>query len=125
MTKFRSYLNHMILTAAALVATSQIASAQDLGARATVWRTYLTAVLNLLPVAAAIAGFGLLITAGVKLAKHNADPRENSMKAVMLYGAGGLILVLLGGFVAFGAGTLFGGGGNTGGDAGVGTFTLN
>ena len=125
MLKIKNLTNRVAFAATALIVSAQIASAQDLGARATVWRTYLATVLNLLPVAAAIAGFGLLITAGIKLAKHNADPRENSMKAVMLYGAGGLILVLLGGFVAFGASSLFGSGGNTGGAAGVGTFTLS
>ena len=67
MLKIKNMTNRVAFAATALIVSAQIASAQDLGARATVWRTYLANVLNLLPVAAAIAGFGLLITAGAGL----------------------------------------------------------
>lgn len=125
MKKLFGKMNHLVLAGCALVATAGIANAQgatDLGTRAASWKTQATAVADLLPVVGVIGGLGLLIAAGIKLAKHNSDPREHSMKAVMLFAAGGIILLFLGAFTAFGGQTIFGGTGNNSGSGGTGTF---
>ena len=124
MTKFTNKMNSMLLAGAALVGSAGFAAAQDLGTRAESWREQGVAVSELLPVVGVVLGFAALIGAAWKLKKHNEDPRENPMKAVLFFAAAGVCLLFLGAFASFGGGTIFGDNGNDGGDAGVGEFTL-